>query len=34
MTQDEKLRYPVGKENEQEAYQLEFNEELKTSSDE
>lgn len=31
MVKDEKLRYPIGKENEQEAFKSEFNEELKTS---
>ncbi len=31
MAEDEKLRYPIGKENEQEFYKSEFNEELKTS---
>lgn len=31
MAQDEKLRYPIGKENEQEVYKREFSEELKFS---
>jgi hypothetical protein len=31
MVNDEKLRYPIGREDEQEAYKSEFNEELKNS---
>ena len=31
MDEDEKLRYPIGKENEQKAYDKEYNEELKSS---
>jgi uncharacterized damage-inducible protein DinB len=31
MAEDEKFRYPIGRENEQEAYKSEFNEQLKSS---